>query len=142
LVGFPIEKQFVIPIHVNLAALARDLNKDVFVLEGGSEAPNVVLDSGELQFYGAVARKLNPKTYIYEFIKDQYDTPYASNPGTLVTSKGKIRRAAFQALQKLFVEISARKWGLSPFSYMFQVRAAGGSTRYSDWSNPVSRMCV
>jgi chitodextrinase len=27
-------------------------------------------------------------------------------------------------------------------TYMFQVRAVGGSTRYSDWSNPVSRMCV
>lgn len=27
-------------------------------------------------------------------------------------------------------------------TYMFQVRAIGGSTRYSDWSNPVSRMCV
>jgi hypothetical protein len=27
-------------------------------------------------------------------------------------------------------------------TYMFQVRAIGGSTRYSDWSNPVSRMCL
>jgi hypothetical protein len=26
--------------------------------------------------------------------------------------------------------------------YRFQVRAIGGSTRYSDWSNPVSRMCM
>jgi hypothetical protein len=33
--------------------------------------------------------------------------------------------------------------GLSPGKkYMFQVRAIGGSTRYSDWSNPVSRMCA
>jgi hypothetical protein len=33
--------------------------------------------------------------------------------------------------------------GLTPgTTYMFQVRAAGGSTRYSDWSNPVSRMCA
>jgi hypothetical protein len=33
--------------------------------------------------------------------------------------------------------------GLTPgITYMFQVRAIGGSTRYSDWSNPVSRMCV
>jgi len=31
--------------------------------------------------------------------------------------------------------------GLTPgTTYMFQVRAVGGSTRYSDWSNPVSRM--
>ncbi len=27
-------------------------------------------------------------------------------------------------------------------TYMFQARAVGGSTGYSDWSNPVSRMCV
>jgi hypothetical protein len=33
--------------------------------------------------------------------------------------------------------------GLTPgTTYMFQVRAIGGSTRYSDWSNTVSRMCV
>ena len=33
--------------------------------------------------------------------------------------------------------------GLTPgTTYMLQVRAIGGSTRYSDWSNPVSRMCV
>jgi hypothetical protein len=33
--------------------------------------------------------------------------------------------------------------GLTPGkTYMFQVRAVGGSTRYSDWSNPVSRMCM
>ncbi len=33
--------------------------------------------------------------------------------------------------------------GLAPGStYMFQVRAFGGSTGYTDWSNPVSRMCA
>ena len=33
--------------------------------------------------------------------------------------------------------------GLVPgTTYVFQVRAVGGSTRYSDWSNPVSRMCA
>jgi hypothetical protein len=33
--------------------------------------------------------------------------------------------------------------GLTPgTTYLFQVRAIGGSTRYSDWSNTVSRMCV
>jgi hypothetical protein len=99
---------------VNLAALARDLHKDVFVLEGGTEAPNVILDTGELAFYGAVARKLNPKTYIYEFLKDKFDESYASNPGKLVTSKGKIRRPAFQALQKLFAEIAVDTTSLDP----------------------------
>ena len=33
--------------------------------------------------------------------------------------------------------------GLVPgTTYVFQARAVGGSTRYSDWSNPVSRMCA
>jgi len=33
--------------------------------------------------------------------------------------------------------------GLAPGStYVFQVRAVGGSTGYSDWSNPVNRMCA
>jgi hypothetical protein len=33
--------------------------------------------------------------------------------------------------------------GLVPgTSYSFQVRAVGGSTGYSDWSNPVSSMCA
>ncbi len=33
--------------------------------------------------------------------------------------------------------------GLVPgTTYVFQVRAVGGSTGYSDWSNPVSRMCM
>jgi hypothetical protein len=33
--------------------------------------------------------------------------------------------------------------GLTPgTTYMFQVRSVGGSTRYSDWSNPVLRMCA
>jgi hypothetical protein len=27
-------------------------------------------------------------------------------------------------------------------TYVFQVRAVGGSTGYNDWSNPVSRMCT
>jgi len=27
-------------------------------------------------------------------------------------------------------------------TYVFQVRAVGGSTGYSDWSNPVYRMCA
>ncbi len=33
--------------------------------------------------------------------------------------------------------------GLVPgTTYLFQLRAVGGSSGYSDWSNPVSRMCA
>jgi hypothetical protein len=107
--GYPDFGHASVRASVNVAALARDLHKDVFVLEGGAEAPNVILNPEELQFFGSAARKLNPKTYIYEFLKDKFDEPFASNPGKLVTARGSIRRPAFQALQKLFREISSYK---------------------------------
>jgi hypothetical protein len=93
---------------VNLIAEARDQGKDAFVLEGGCEAPNVVLNPAELAFFGSAARKLNPRTYIYEFLKDKFDEVYSSNPGKPVTSKGRIRRPAYRALQRLFSEIESR----------------------------------
>jgi len=93
---------------VNLVAIARDLKKDVFILEGGCEAPNVVLIPGELDFFGSVARKLNPRTYIYEFLKDKFAEEYSSNPGKPVTSDGRIRRPAFRALRRLFSQIEAQ----------------------------------
>jgi hypothetical protein len=88
---------------VNIAGLARDMNKDVLVLEGGTEAPNVVLDPGELQFYGTVARQLNPRTYIYEFLKDKFDEPFESNPGKLVDAAGRIRKPAYRAFATITV---------------------------------------
>jgi hypothetical protein len=93
---------------VNLIAQARDLGKDVFVLEGGCEAPNVVLNLGELAFFGAAGRKLNPRTYIYEFLKDKFAEEYSSNPGKPVASDGRIRYPAFKALRRLFSEIASR----------------------------------
>jgi hypothetical protein len=127
--GYPDFGHASVQSMVNLAALARDMHKEVFVLEGGTEAPNVILDPGELRFFGTVARKLNPKTYIYEFLKDQYDEEYESNPGKLVTSKGRIRRPAFKALQKLFVEIAADKTVPDPpaMYYVSDARAARGN---------------
>ena len=104
--GFPDFGHASILAAVNIWGLARDLHKEVFVLEGGTEAPNVILDPGELEFYGTVARKLNPRTYIYEFLKDKFDDPFQSNPGKLVDSAGRIRKPAYRALQKLFREIS------------------------------------
>ena len=109
---------------VNLLALARDLNKDVFVLEGGTEAPNVILDPKELSFYGGVARNLKPLTYIYEFLKDKFDEPYPSNPGKLVTAEGKIRQPAFKALRSLFREIQSDATEAAPPGIYFVSDAA------------------
>jgi hypothetical protein len=105
--GYPDFGHRSIQATVNLAALARDLGKEVFVLEGGYEAPNVVLDPGELEFFGTVALKLRPRTYIYEFLKDRFNESYASNPGKLVTADGMIRQPAFDALRNLFKRIEA-----------------------------------
>ena len=90
---------------MRLVALAPDLGKDVFVLEGGCEAPNVVLIPAELAFFGSVARRLQPRTYIYEFLKDKFNEDYASNPGKLVRADGRMRQPAFRSLRKLFEEI-------------------------------------
>jgi hypothetical protein len=110
--GYPDFGHASVRASINVVALARDLQKDVFVLEGGTEAPNVILDPGELEFYGTVARRLNPRTYTYEFLKDKFDEPYASNPGKLVTSNGKIRQPAFKALRNLFQNILADRASL------------------------------
>jgi hypothetical protein len=93
---------------VRLLELARDLGKDVFVLEGGCEAPNVVLDSTEMKFFGSAAAQLHPKVWIYEFLKDKFDEDYPDNPGKIVRADGRIRPAALQAIQSVFQEIENR----------------------------------
>jgi hypothetical protein len=93
---------------VNVLAMAADLRKDVFVLEGGCEAPNVVLNPDELAFFESAGRKLNPRTYIYEFLKEKHDEEYLSNPGKPVTRRGQIQMPAYQALRQMFSRIEAR----------------------------------
>jgi hypothetical protein len=99
---------------VNFLALAKELGKDVFVLESGCEAPNVVLDPREVEFFGTAALKLHPRTYIYEWLKDEFNEPYASNPGKLVTAQGEIRQPALAALQDLFRRIESTDAQLEP----------------------------
>jgi hypothetical protein len=106
--GFPNMGHASILATLNLIAVAGDMGKDIFVLEGGNEAPNVTLDPVEMAFFGSVAAKVSPRTYIYEFLKDKFDEEYSSNPGKVVTAAGAIRRPAFNALRKLFRQIEAR----------------------------------
>ena len=50
---------------------------------------------------------------------------------------------SWQAAGSFNAARSLKVSGLIPgTTYVCQVRAIGGSTGYSDWSNPVSRMCV
>ncbi|MBI5593378.1 MAG: beta-galactosidase [Deltaproteobacteria bacterium] len=106
--GYPDMGHRSILATVNFLAVARDMGKSVFVLEGGNEAPNVTLDPVELAFFGSVAGKLTPKTYVYEFLKDKFNEKYTQNPGKVVTAGGTIRPKAFSALSKLFTDIESR----------------------------------
>ncbi len=103
--GFPDMGHGSIEATINLVSIARDLGKDVFVLEGGNEAPNVTLDPVEFRYFGTAARRLDPRTYIYEFLKEKFAEEYRYNPGKIVTAQGRIRRRAFNALRTMFHEI-------------------------------------
>jgi hypothetical protein len=105
--GYPDRGHATMTAVVRLAGTALSMKKDVFVLEGGFEAPNVLLDPAELEFFGTIARRLRPRTYIYEFLKYKFDEPYASNPGKLVRADGSIQRPAFRALRGLMGQIRA-----------------------------------
>ncbi len=106
--GYPDMGHHSIQATVNLLAGANDMGKAVFVLEGGNEAPHVTLDPVELEFFGSVAGKLMPKTYIYEFLKDKFNEQYPRNPGKVVAADGRIRPRAFTSLRHLFMEIPSR----------------------------------
>jgi hypothetical protein len=93
---------------VRLLESALDLGKDVFVLEGGCEAPNVVLNAAEMKFFGSAAAPLHPRVWIYEFLKDKFDEEYPDNPGKIVRADGRVRPAAQQAIGAVFHEIESR----------------------------------
>lgn len=93
---------------IRFLAMARDLRKDVFVLEGGCEAPHVVLNESELRFFASAAAPLSPKVWIYEFLKEKFDEEYPSNPGKLVRADGRLRPKAVKLLGSLFAEIRKR----------------------------------
>ena len=92
---------------VNFLALAREMGKAVFVLESGTEAPNVILPPEEVEFFGTAALKLHPRTFIYEFFKETFDETYPSNPGKIVSAQGEIREDALNTLRGLFRRIES-----------------------------------
>jgi hypothetical protein len=106
--GYPDYGHASVTATIRLLALARDLGKDVFVLEGGCEAPNVVLDEEELRFFASAAAPLTPRVWIYEFLKDKFNEKYRGNPGKLVRADGSTRPQAARLLRSLFLEIRKR----------------------------------
>jgi hypothetical protein len=93
---------------VRLLESARELGKDVFVLEGGCEAPNVVLNAAEMKFFASAAAPLHPRVWVYEFLKDKFDEEYPDNPGKIVRADGRVRPAAQRAIRAVFHEIEIR----------------------------------
>jgi len=105
--GYKDQGRATLQATVQLLALAKDMGKEAYVLEGGCEAPNVVVAPELLAIFGSAAQPLAPRTYIYEYLKDKFDEAYATNPGKLVTGDGKIRPEAFEALKTLFQGMEA-----------------------------------
>jgi hypothetical protein len=129
--GFPDMGHASINAMINLVSVSRIRGKDVFVLEGGNEAPNVTLDPVEFRYFGTVARILDPRTYIYEFLKEKYHEDYKDNPGKIVTARGKINRPAFNTLRAMFSEIETTPVDpVKPILYVFSdSKAARGNER-------------
>ena len=129
--GYPDMGHGSIEATVNLVSVARLLGKDVFVLEGGNEAPNVTLDPVEFRYFGTVARRLDPRTYVYEFLKEKFMEDYKYNPGKIVTAQGRIRKPAFQAMRAMFQEIeNTASSPVKPVLYVYpDAMAARGNER-------------
>ena len=92
---------------------------------------NPVILSIDFGLSGVLALKISPipraKCYEVRFAKvDSNNTIEAWQPAGLFTS---VKSIVIKDL-------------ITGTTYVFQVRAIGGSTGYSDWSNPVSRMCT
>ena len=96
-----------------------------------SPLANPVIFSIDFGLSGELALKITPipraKCYEVRFAKGDINNNIGAwQPADLFTSTKSI------TIEDL----------IPGMTYVFQVRAIGGSTGYSDWSNPVSRMCV
>ena len=103
--GYPDRGHAAIVATVRLLALARDLGKEIFVLEAGYENPAVLVDANEFAFLADAPAALAPRTWIYEFLKDKFDESYASNPGKLVGADGRLRKDAAAAVRQAFARL-------------------------------------
>ncbi len=125
--GYPDMGHATLKATVNLLATARDMQKPVFVLESGNEAPNVTLDPVQAAFWSSVAASLSPRTYIYEFFKNKFNETYAHNPGKVVAADGHIRPRALAAVRHLFKNIESQS--CTPETPMLYVRFNSASCR-------------
>jgi hypothetical protein len=90
---------------VRVLALARELGKDVFVLEAGYENPAALADPEELVFLAEAPAALAPRTWIYEFLKEKFNESFEGNPGKLVGADGALRDDAARAVRQAFARL-------------------------------------
>lgn len=103
--GYPDRGHASIVATIRVLALARELGKDVFVLEAGYENPVALADPGELAFLAEAAAALAPRTWIYEFLKEKFNESSVGNPGKLVGADGALREGAAQAVRHAFARL-------------------------------------
>ena len=103
--GYPDLGHASIVATIRVLALARELGKDVFVLEAGYENPVALADPGELAFLADAPAALAPRTWIYEFLKEKFNESSVGNPGQLVGADGALREGAAQAVRHAFARL-------------------------------------
>jgi hypothetical protein len=103
--GYPDLGHASIVATVRVLALARELGKDVFVLEVGYENPAALVDAEEFAFLAEAPAALAPRTWIYEFLKEKFNESYASNPGKVVGADGALREDAAAAVRQAFARL-------------------------------------
>lgn len=103
--GYPDRGHASIVATVRVLALARELGKDVFVLEAGYENPAALADPEELAFLAEAAAALAPRTWIYEFLKEKFNESSEGNPGKLIGADGALRDDAARAVRHAFARL-------------------------------------
>lgn len=87
---------------IHLVSIARDLQKPVFVLESGTEVPQVIVDDFELNFFSLISLPLKPVTFIYEFFKTKYEEEYQIHWGKIIDEHWTIHQEALLPIQHQF----------------------------------------
>jgi hypothetical protein len=103
--GYPDLGHASIVATIRVLGLARELGKNVFVLEAGYENPVALADPKELAFLAEAPAALAPRTWIYEFLKEKFNESSVGNPGKLVGADGALRADAARAVRQAFARL-------------------------------------
>jgi hypothetical protein len=109
--------------HASDAAMVNALylgvlqKKHLFVMEGGSEDDGAVLIPGELDFFAAGARALQPDCQVYEFTAAPYYATFRHADGYLIDGSGAVNPRVRSALAAGFKKMR-QKERFSPAAYV------------------------